>query len=467
MMKIFTLVKRITASVRISTVINNVTVICCIATTTTVRKNYNNDSATAGSFAFLHIPLSSTNKNLFMKTLFQCFKKSGLVLFLIFVATLFAVQSFGQVSQTFSTPGTFANGFIVPAGVTSITVQCWGGGGGGGTDAGNNNGGPGGGGGAYASSVLTVTPGQVISVTVGAGGAATVAGGQSSFGIFVIALGGGSSTTSTAGTGGQASGSIGDIKFSGGNGGVGSGGTTGVGGSGGGSSASASGNGVNGSNFSGATGGAGGNGPDGDGGAGGNNGVSGGAVAGTAPGGGGGGRGDNGGTSASGAAGQVRITWTCPTATISYDFSSFCRSVTSATSTLTGVTGGTFSSTPGLTINSLTGEINPSTSTAGTYTVSYQLAGGGGCSAINATALVTINGTPVTAVTGQSDISCFAGSDGSVTISVTGGTSPYFYSVDNGASWTPATHASPYTYGGLVANTQYRIKVKDSNGCLS
>jgi hypothetical protein len=39
--------------------------------------------------------------------------------------------SFGQGSQTFSNPannGQAANTFTVPAGVTSITVQCWGGG---------------------------------------------------------------------------------------------------------------------------------------------------------------------------------------------------------------------------------------------------------------------------------------------------------------------------------------------------
>jgi hypothetical protein len=83
---------------------------------------------------------------------------------------------------------------------------------------------------------------------------------------------------------------------------------------------------------------------------------------------------------------------------------------------------------------------------------------------------VTVNASPVASVDGQSNISCFAGSNGSITIRATGGPGPYNYSVDNGASWTPALPVlpNPYQYGGLnVANNPYRIKVKDSNGCIS
>ena len=49
----------------------------------------------------------------------------------------------------------------------------------------------------------------------------------------------------------------------------------------------------------------------------------------------------------------------------------FCQSGTDPTPTITGTTGGTFSSTTGLSINSSTGEIDLSASTAGSYTVSY------------------------------------------------------------------------------------------------
>ncbi len=88
-----------------------------------------------------------------------------------------------------------------------------------------------------------------------------------------------------------------------------------------------------------------------------------------------------------------------PTASISYTGSPWCTSATAQTVTLTGTggyTGGTYSSTTGLTINATTGEITPSTSTAGTYTVTYTIAAAGGCSVVTATTSVTINSLPNT-----------------------------------------------------------------------
>jgi len=64
--------------------------------------------------------------------------------------------------------------FTAPAGVTSVTVECWGGGGGGagcGVSGGSNTGGPGGGGGEYARDTIAVTPGNTYNYHVGAGGA--------------------------------------------------------------------------------------------------------------------------------------------------------------------------------------------------------------------------------------------------------------------------------------------------------
>ncbi|MBI9040832.1 choice-of-anchor D domain-containing protein [Lutibacter sp.] len=89
-----------------------------------------------------------------------------------------------------------------------------------------------------------------------------------------------------------------------------------------------------------------------------------------------------------------------PTATINYSGTPFCKSVSTAQGvTLTGTgsyTGGTYSASPsGLSINSGTGVITPSTSTAGTYTVTYTIAASGGCSAVIATRSVTITSVPV------------------------------------------------------------------------
>ena len=79
---------------------------------------------------------------------------------------------------------------------------------------------------------------------------------------------------------------------------------------------------------------------------------------------------------------------------------------------------------------------------------------------------ITVSSTVLVSVS-QRDVSCYAGADGSITISATGGTGSYFYSVDNGVNYTSSAAASPYTQNGLVANVPYRIKVKDSNGCVS
>jgi hypothetical protein len=88
------------------------------------------------------------------------------------------------------------------------------------------------------------------------------------------------------------------------------------------------------------------------------------------------------------------ITVTSPfNASFNYPAAAFCRSSGSYSPTITGNTGGTFSSSPaGLTINSSTGAINTNTSAAGTYTVTYTV-GSAPCSAAS-TQTVTIHPTP-------------------------------------------------------------------------
>ncbi len=154
--------------------------------------------------------------------------------------------------------------FVVPSGVTQITVHAWGGGGGGGGRSNAGDGGAGGGGGgAYARKTLTVTPGQTFTVTVGArgaGGAAGnntgTAGGDSWFGSTstVLAKGGAGGTGGVSGAGGgggSAAASVGDAKYSGG---AGAAGTASASGGGGGAAGDA----AAGGNASGTTGGTGG-----------------------------------------------------------------------------------------------------------------------------------------------------------------------------------------------------------------
>ena len=64
-----------------------------------------------------------------------------------------------------------------------------------------------------------------------------------------------------------------------------------------------------------------------------------------------------------------------------------------------------------------------------------------------------------------SQISCFGASDGEITVSVSGGISPYDYSIDNGTNFI-ATAPSPYTITGLNDDT-YSVYVQDANGCTA
>lgn len=96
---------------------------------------------------------------------------------------------------------------------------------------------------------------------------------------------------------------------------------------------------------------------------------------------------------------QVNVNFTpfTPT-TISYAGAPFCTNITtSQLPTFTGITGGTYSASPsGLSINTSTGAIVPSTSTAGTYTITYTVAGSGICPAISVIQTVVINNLPAT-----------------------------------------------------------------------
>ena len=75
-----------------------------------------------------------------------------------------------------------------------------------------------------------------------------------------------------------------------------------------------------------------------------------------------------------------------------------------------------------------------------------------------------LNFTPtVTSNYNGSQISCYGATDAEITISVSGGTSPYDYSTDNGATFV-ATAASPHTITGL-SDGSYDIYVQDANGC--
>lgn len=86
---------------------------------------------------------------------------------LIIIPLCLLFVSSGLLSaQTYTVPSTYT--YTVPPGVTKIKVKAWGGGGAGGSRTGNGRNG-GGGGGAYSEGVLSVMPGTVYKIVVGAG----------------------------------------------------------------------------------------------------------------------------------------------------------------------------------------------------------------------------------------------------------------------------------------------------------
>lgn len=122
----------------------------------------------------------------------------------------------------------------------------------------------------------------------------------------------------------------------------------------------------------------------------------------------------------------VNLTEIVPT-TISYSQSNYCIDGIDPTPTITGTTGGTFSATPtGLTINSSTGTIDLSASTAQTYTVSYDDGTGG-----TSTATVTINAADDAQFTYPATFAC---QNSALTVSPTANMSGGTWSSSNGLS---------------------------------
>jgi len=166
----------------------------------------------------------------------------------------------GQTQYT--TPGTYT--FVVPAGVTSVSVFCVGGGGSGSSDSSNGFYSGGGGGGTGYYNGMYVTPGQSWEVNVGAGGAAVSGSSYGNDGAFSSFHAPGSFNTALYGNKGIGGGNSGNrgkgglggtyyppnpgygVSYGGANGGSGGGGQGGQGSGGGGGAGGYSGNGGNG-----------------------------------------------------------------------------------------------------------------------------------------------------------------------------------------------------------------------------
>jgi hypothetical protein len=416
----------------------------------------------------------------------KLYNLSSFLTLLLLLAFLFLSSgtSKAQTSYTYTTSGTFT----VPAGVISVTVECWGGGGGGSTITTTGRRGGGGGGGAFASGVVTVIPGNSYSVVVGTGGNANTAGNNSTFnGTNVVAdAGDGAQPNSqTPGPGGTVAASAGTIRYAGGSGATGGGtysgggggcaGTTGPGGN---APVAAAGSFGPGTSLNGGNGGA--------------------SVSGSANGNGGNTYGGGGSgactnsftdrTGGSGANGLVVVTWTCPVYNMTgISATDACIATGTSTVTLTGI---------------------PSELPLGIYTVTYDRSlpamtgltaimtvAVGGSGTFTATGLTTVGNSTITITNLSSGppgtcSSAISGVGNSFTISVgttpvqpstiTGPTNPcqgstQTYSVTNvsnviytwtfPAGWTQTgggtTNSVTVTVGANAGN----IQVTPSNSC--
>jgi gliding motility-associated-like protein len=126
----------------------------------------------------------------------------------------------------------------------------------------------------------------------------------------------------------------------------------------------------------------------------------------------------------------------------------------SATATPSGGTGTysySWNTTPVQTTQTATGLL------AGTYIVT--ITDVNACS-ITATVTVPNAGSPTATITSTTDVSCFGGNNGDITVSGSGGTGPYTY------SWTSAPVQTTATASGLTAGS-YTVTVTDANNCTA
>jgi gliding motility-associated-like protein len=141
--------------------------------------------------------------------------------------------------------------------------------------------------------------------------------------------------------------------------------------------------------------------------------------------------------------------------TLSYPQTTYCP-VGTASPTITGTIGGTYSSTAGLSINPSTGIINLAASTPNTYTVTYTTPTVPG-PACPTTFVITINPLPTIVA---NDVTVCEG--GTIAITAAGATS---------YTWSPPTYLSSTTGASVNfvngVTTNYTVVGTDLNGCVN
>lgn len=104
------------------------------------------------------------------------------------------------------------------------------------------------------------------------------------------------------------------------------------------------------------------------------------------------------------------------------------------------------------------GNISHAYSTAGNYTASLTTTNGCGNTG-TITQNITIDGMTNTTATTTTDASCFNSADGGVVVEISGGTLPYNFSIDGGASQSNNNFTS-------LLPENHMVEITDANGCI-
>ncbi|KAA9353426.1 DUF11 domain-containing protein [Larkinella humicola] len=156
--------------------------------------------------------------------------------------------------------------------------------------------------------------------------------------------------------------------------------------------------------------------------------------------------------------GALLTVTTLPTASIGYNNTVFCNNTSDlglVTRSGLGSNGGTYSSHPSsLSINSSSGNVTPSSSPAGSYTITYTVPASGGCPVVTATTTLTVVAPPTFVGNRVTQPTC-ALPTGTISVSATG-SGEISYS-RNGTDWQPGGVFSDLTPG------QYFIQARSSD----
>ena len=128
-----------------------------------------------------------------------------------------------------------------------------------------------------------------------------------------------------------------------------------------------------------------------------------------------------------------------------------------------------YTTSPGLTLNTTTGAIDPATSTPGVYIVTMTIAAGAGCAAVTATSTVEILARPTATIAYTGNPFCQTVNSTSQVVTITGVTGGPLTTVDFTA--TPAGLTINSTNGTINLNSTpgvYTVKYRftGANGCL-